>query len=90
MSKLVNVLIILTSIALTTIVYWYHENQRKREAELQICSDSKLTQYIESEKRYWANAEKPYRNPCGDNGDTKVCATLKMLMVQECVSEMYK
>ena len=90
MSKLVSVLIMLTAMALTTSIYLYHEHQRKREAELQICSDTKLTQYIESEKRYWANAQNPYRDPCRDNGDAKVCATLKMLMLQECVIQMDK
>jgi hypothetical protein len=80
----------LTATALTTGVYLYHEHQRKREAELQICSDTKLTQYIEIEKRYWANAENPYLDPCRVNGDAKVCATLKMLMLQECVIQMDK
>ena len=90
MSKLINVLIISTFLGLTAIVYLYHENQRKREAELQICSDTKLTQFIETEKKYWANAENPYRDPCGNNGVTKVCATLQMLKLQECVIEMDK
>jgi hypothetical protein len=89
-SKLINVLIISTFLALTVGIYLYHKVQSKREAELQICSDTKLTQYIEIEKKYWANAENPYRDPCGDNGNPKVCATLRTLMLQECVIEMDK
>ena len=88
MSKLINVLIISTFLILISIVYLYHEHQSKREAELQICSNTRLTKYIETEKKYWASAENPYRDPCSDNGDTKVCATLQMLMLQECVIEM--
>ena len=69
-------------------VFWYVSGQWFSITNIKVSEklNYKLTQYIETEKKYWANAENPYRDPCGDNSDTKVCATLRMLMLQECVS----